>query len=268
MVAFTNGEIRQRHRDVKSNDNPKQLPMLPSQQNQAVVSNKVSTKFYRKCIFVALASLLFFVKIWIYFSSNFFSSEGTVSNEAKSTMYTKNVPSIRPVVLKLHDTEFGLYLSHQKVSIAGRAWDSVIDMTMANHTTIQEYKMKHTIYLSEDEYNSLYYPVDSDEERERGKLILPADYSDEALVGKRDKFVDGDCIQMENWQLHDGFPTCNFIHEHDIAYKNHHNRVETIRFLAHGYWRDVWKINDWEIRPFVLKTQRYDHDFTDRNFGK
>lgn len=223
-----------------------------------------------KLLYGAIALILVMTQIWDFATMNIYFSNAFFSNTPKYQMFT--VPTIRPVILQLNTSEFDLFFATYQDNTAGQAWDNVVDMThhSSHHVRAieQNDKIEQQIDLSEDEYNIIYHPMDSDEERERGKLILPFDYSEDALVGKRDKFIDGDCIQMEEWQLHDGFPTCNSIHEYDMAYTNHLQREETIKFLANGYWRDVWMVKDWDTNPFVLKTQRYEHDFMDRNFGK
>ncbi|KAG7348054.1 protein kinase domain containing protein [Nitzschia inconspicua] len=42
----------------------------------------------------------------------------------------------------------------------------------------------------------------------------------------------------------------------------------TLRFLSRGYWRDVWQLNQEPNEILVVKTQRYEHDFHERNYDR
>jgi len=79
------------------------------------------------------------------------------------------------------------------------------------------------------------------------------------------------CQAQYEWQLHYR-PNCNHLMEQDLTRvgvvdEDGHSYV---RFLAHGYFRDVWKLQDRNAGPekTALKTLRYEHDFTDRHFDR
>jgi len=84
---------------------------------------------------------------------------------------------------------------------------------------------------------------------------------------------DEDCEatpKNAEWMLH-SFPTCNFLHENDWV--NSVRRSKT-KILGNGYWRDVWPVLDSEPtsrsreKKVALKTIRYEHDYTERNFHR
>eukprot|EP00584_Thalassiosira_punctigera_P024290 CAMPEP_0172568646 /NCGR_PEP_ID=MMETSP1067-20121228/120637_1 /TAXON_ID=265564 ORGANISM="Thalassiosira punctigera, Strain Tpunct2005C2" /NCGR_SAMPLE_ID=MMETSP1067 /ASSEMBLY_ACC=CAM_ASM_000444 /LENGTH=483 /DNA_ID=CAMNT_0013360293 /DNA_START=65 /DNA_END=1513 /DNA_ORIENTATION=- len=72
------------------------------------------------------------------------------------------------------------------------------------------------------------------------------------------------------WMLH-SFPTCNFLHENDWVTSV---RTSKTKILGNGYWRDVWPVLDSEPssllrqKKVALKTIRYEHDYTERNFHR
>lgn len=99
------------------------------------------------------------------------------------------------------------------------------------------------------------------------------DDSEDYEYGISEPLEDDKCeATPENakWMLH-SFPTCNFVHEFDFA--NALGRGKT-KLLGHGYWRDVWPVLDMEPstllqeKKVVLKTIRYEHDYTPRNFDR
>jgi len=77
-------------------------------------------------------------------------------------------------------------------------------------------------------------------------------------------FVHGDCVQMRDWQL-TSFPSCNSIHEYSLAETN---KTKQARLINHGQWRDVWKISDTKNKNYALKTMRYVHDYSERNYDR
>jgi len=76
-------------------------------------------------------------------------------------------------------------------------------------------------------------------------------------------FVHGDCVQMKDWQL-TSFPSCNSIHEYLLA----ETYNKQARLINHGQWRDVWKIDDMKNNNYALKTMRYVHDYSERNYDR
>ena len=101
----------------------------------------------------------------------------------------------------------------------------------------------------------LDYPMSS--KRRQKKLEDSEEYED----GLADPFETEDCRAQYPWQL-ETFPTCNFLHEFDLS-----RRYATL--VANGYWRDVWVVEEEATgNKRVLKTIRYEHDYTPRNFDR
>mmetsp|Transcript_2940 Transcript_2940/g.6362 ORF Transcript_2940/g.6362 Transcript_2940/m.6362 type:complete len:707 (+) Transcript_2940:105-2225(+) len=112
---------------------------------------------------------------------------------------------------------------------------------------------------------------------------------------EREALETEECKPKHEWQK-GAFPNCNILHEFELgalsgmfgrAAREKLKKVEgdgdeLVKYLAHGYWRDVWLVSktsrsfdtshdtsskfDEEIT--VLKTLRYGHDFTDRNYDR
>lgn len=103
--------------------------------------------------------------------------------------------------------------------------------------------------------------------------------------------ADEECQFKYDWQ-EGAFPNCNVIHEFELGQTNRmlgrmaRKRLrlregdgnDIVQYLSHGYWRDVWVLSHRnppdETHPkereelTVLKTLRYEHDFTDRNYDR
>ena len=97
-----------------------------------------------------------------------------------------------------------------------------------------------------------------------------------------------ECKARHDWQTQ-AFPTCNIIHEYSLSslslmmgksLRNNLNKAEgdgdeKTRILGHGYWRDVWFISKafstgsgGKEELTVLKTLRYKHEYTARNYDR
>lgn len=85
---------------------------------------------------------------------------------------------------------------------------------------------------------------------------------------RADVFETAECKAQYPWQLMQ-FPTCNTVFEYDLTSvfteSNHRMRV---RLIANGYWRDVWKVNEFNYSTKVLKTLRYEHEYEGRNYDR
>jgi serine/threonine protein kinase len=82
--------------------------------------------------------------------------------------------------------------------------------------------------------------------------------------GRAERFENEVCKAQYEWQKQ-SFPTCNFLFEQDLTHLAlDADGNESVRLLASGYWRDVWKVQDGQDRT-VLKTIRYEHDYEPRN---
>ena len=78
------------------------------------------------------------------------------------------------------------------------------------------------------------------------------------------------CKAQYDWQLH-SFPSCNHLHERELQKMSLQpdQPGHPIRLVANGYWRDVWILpsNRYDDH-LVLKTIRYMHDYTERNYDR
>jgi hypothetical protein len=86
--------------------------------------------------------------------------------------------------------------------------------------------------------------------------------------------VENDECQLQyTWQK-TSFPTCNSVHEFDGTKpwsKISNRRQKLYRIIGNGFWRDVWIVNyehGIHDEKGVLKTMRYYHNFTPRNFDR
>lgn len=100
-------------------------------------------------------------------------------------------------------------------------------------------------------------------------------------IDRTDPFQEGSCKESRTWQV-TSFPACNSVHEVNLATfpdttsPAYHENEEDIQMINNGYWRDVWKVrtmnsatNTRESDNYtVLKTMRYRHDYTERNFDR
>lgn len=112
---------------------------------------------------------------------------------------------------------------------------------------------------------------------------------------EREALEDEDCKPRHEWQR-GAFPNCNVIHEYELGQlsgmygravrkklnKREGEGDELVKYLAHGYWRDVWLVSktsgsfdteydgesEFDEEITVLKTLRFRHDFTDRNYDR
>jgi hypothetical protein len=81
------------------------------------------------------------------------------------------------------------------------------------------------------------------------------------------------CKLPYTWQK-TSFPSCNSIHEFDITRPwsvRLNMRHKLYRVIGNGYWRDVWLTQSRHgvvSEKGILKTMRYGHDFTPRNFDR
>ncbi|KAL7552424.1 hypothetical protein ACHAWF_015661 [Thalassiosira exigua] len=113
--------------------------------------------------------------------------------------------------------------------------------------------------------------------------------------GHREPLEDKQCKPRHEWQA-GAFPNCNVIHEYELGQltgvfgralrkklvRKEGEGDEMVKYLAHGYWRDVWMVSktgpfesrardpesEFEEEITALKTLRYRHDFTDRNYDR
>ena len=76
--------------------------------------------------------------------------------------------------------------------------------------------------------------------------------------GRADPFETTTCVAQYEWQK-SYYPSCNFVMEQNLLHA---------KYLAHGYWRDVWQVTSSNNEETILKTIRYEHDFTPRNYDR
>lgn len=122
---------------------------------------------------------------------------------------------------------------------------------------------------------------------------------------EREALEDEVCQAKHSWQA-DAYPNCNILHEYELGQligmfgravrkklrKNEGDGDELVKYMASGYWRDVWLLSkasgsfaDGNITSdentlsrnssisekeeiTVLKTLRYKHEFSDRNYDR
>lgn len=82
------------------------------------------------------------------------------------------------------------------------------------------------------------------------------------------------CKAQYDWQL-SSFPTCNLVHEvadlTNLLYSHKRKSGKQIRLIGNGYYRDVWTVRQqesWNKTNIVIKTLRYAHDYTLRNYDR
>lgn len=81
-----------------------------------------------------------------------------------------------------------------------------------------------------------------------------------------DEFETEECVAQYEWQK-SMFPTCNLLFEQDLTHLQSYNDIEVVRLIAHGYWRDVWKVDNGN-NTVALKSIRYEHDYVARNYDR
>ncbi|KAL9191463.1 hypothetical protein ACHAXT_001169 [Thalassiosira profunda] len=162
------------------------------------------------------------------------------------------------------------------------------DVLMTKVTRLQTYESE--TLPSSDRFITPY--PDDDEYFNRVDRIK---YSKKYGRQLREPLEDKECKPQHEWQQ-GAFPNCNVLHEYELGQlsgmfgravrKKLHKREgdgdELVKYLAHGYWRDVWLVSkasrsfetpyetssEFEEEITVLKTLRYRHDFTDRNYDR
>jgi len=127
--------------------------------------------------------------------------------------------------------------------------------------------------------------------RKEREVEYLGNYTAQQAIRKKDQTTldtveTEDCKLRHDWQK-TSFPTCNMLHEVDLTspwmsphYGRRRRPNERYRVVGHGFWRDVWIIDNnsgknntqllpsGDTKPGVLKTMRYKHDFTLRNFDR
>lgn len=107
----------------------------------------------------------------------------------------------------------------------------------------------------------------TDDDQEGQDLLEDEKYYDKH---RREEPSDKSC-ELFDWQRQIK-PTCNSIHETgltDFFIENFETADERVRLIAHGFWRDVWKVRrDGTDSWSAFKTIRMEHDYTERNFDR
>jgi len=124
-------------------------------------------------------------------------------------------------------------------------------------------------------------PILNDEARAGGRLALEGAELEEPMSDKVDALMrrnerrkrsekigrymrevpEAPCDYQYGWQK-TSFPHCNGVHES-------FGQGDPAPFLINnGGWVDIFAIMEWDGSMKVLKTKRYRHDFTDRNFDR
>jgi serine/threonine protein kinase len=101
--------------------------------------------------------------------------------------------------------------------------------------------------------------------RKQQELLDSRDYR----KGRATPIEKGDCVAQHEWQK-SFYPTCNYVMEQDLTnlWQNSTAQDTYARYLANGYWRDVWTVKEASDETTILKTMRYEHDYTPRNYDR
>ena len=224
------------------------------------------------------------------------ASSGSLSNmpaemEAKSVLGESASSRIKPRMVRL---KFETYFpTRDRRAIGGDRESKKSDL---NHKNVLLTKVvtlptyESTDMPISDRYVTIY--PDDDEYIERVEKVKNS--KKYARTG-REPLEDDKCKPQHEWQK-GAFPNCNVLHEYELGalsgmfgravrkklHKLEGDGDELVKYLAHGYWRDVWlvskgsgsfeteydKESDYDEEITVLKTLRYRHDFTDRNYDR
>jgi len=224
------------------------------------------------------------------------ASSGSMSNnpaemKAKSVLSGESPSRIKPRMVRL---KFETYFPTRDRRAIGGDRESI--KSDLNHKNVLLTKVVTLpIYEStdmpiSDRYVTIY-PDDDDYIERVEKVKNSKKY---ARTG-REPLEDDKCKPRHEWQK-GAFPNCNVLHEYELGalsgmfgravrkklHKLEGDGDELVKYLAHGYWRDVWlvskgsgsfeteydKESDYDEEITVLKTLRYRHDFTDRNYDR
>ena len=88
-----------------------------------------------------------------------------------------------------------------------------------------------------------------------------------------DPIETNDCKAQYDWQLL-SFPTCNLVHEvadlTNLLYTHKRKSGKQVRLIGNGYYRDVWTVRQEGLNNthVVVKTLRYAHDYSSRNYDR
>ena len=139
------------------------------------------------------------------------------------------------------------------------------------HFSTSEHKilrLKHLPIYDEDRYPSKRQMDWTDENEKMERSLRNSIKYNKAKVEDID---EKHCKIPNNWQKTSS-PTCNSIHENDMSsFFNVKGKYveERLLLLDHGFFRDIWVFkDDNEKEAMVLKTLRYAHDLTERNFDR
>ena len=129
-------------------------------------------------------------------------------------------------------------------------------------------KLKRIPVYDEDIYPSKRH-VDWDDRSEEMENSLRNSIKYDRV--KVEDIEDYTCKLPHKWQS-TSYPSCNKVHEHDLTafFNEGEKRIEERQYLLdHGFFRDIWLFKDDIDRNLsVLKTLRYSHEVTDRNFNR
>lgn len=129
-------------------------------------------------------------------------------------------------------------------------------------------KIKHLPIYDEGRYPSKRQTDWNDENEKMERTLRNSIKYNKAKVEDIDEKY---CKIANNWQKISS-PTCNTIHENDMSsFFNVQGKIveERLLLLDHGFFRDIWVFKDGnEKDATVLKTLRYAHELTERNFDR
>lgn len=111
--------------------------------------------------------------------------------------------------------------------------------------------------------------TETDEKGQRG-LLNSQQYENDEHRALRPYQDSSECVPMHEWQVR-SYPSCNNVHQIDLTDLEYRRNYEhrQVRILAHGYFRDVWAVREYDGTTLrILKTLRYRHDWDEWNFER
>lgn len=113
------------------------------------------------------------------------------------------------------------------------------------------------------------YIASSDSGDDSGSLSDDPSSSESSDNSPAAPFETDECTALHEWQS-SSRPSCNVLHESDLTDFDAEESLDdaSVRLIANGWWRDVWLLQDSYHRKAVVKTMRYEHDYTEANFDR
>mmetsp|Transcript_20399 Transcript_20399/g.30054 ORF Transcript_20399/g.30054 Transcript_20399/m.30054 type:complete len:438 (-) Transcript_20399:534-1847(-) len=182
-------------------------------------------------------------------AGKYWSNEPTPYYNASKVKAMPIAKCARIAVLNKCNTALG---SRSKLVIAAAVVIVFVSAHISQHAT-SSYSLSHDrpriILITKDYEVKEHDEITTIDVEGSGKIQQP--WISEAKVKHgRENFEEKDCKAMHDWQVK-SFPNCNNIHESDFLSYTHVNA---------GGWRDVWKAEDFNRDPYVVKSLIFQED--------